>query len=115
MEANNMDTLIAALIYFLIALIISAIIIWVITKLFGETEGFGTALMAALTGAIVYALAYFFLGNGLISAILAGIVWTLALGSLYSMGWLKAIVTAFIVWIVAIVVGIFLPTVIGPL
>ncbi|MFW6144230.1 MAG: hypothetical protein ACOC55_01480 [Candidatus Natronoplasma sp.] len=110
-----MDIYLTALIYFLIALIISAIIIWVITKLFGEKEGFGTALLAALVGAIIYTLAYFLLGDGLISAILAGIVWTLALGSLYNMGWLKAIVTAVIVWIVAIIVGMFLPTVVGPL
>ena len=109
------DTLIATLIYFLIALVISAIIIYAITAMFGEQEGFGTALMAAFVGAIVYALAYFFLGNGLLAALLGGIVWTLALGSMYSMGWLKAIVTAAVVWIVAIFVGIFLPTVGGPL
>jgi len=109
------DTLVATLIYFIIALVISGIIIWVITKLFGEKEGFGTAILAALTGAIVYALAYFFLGDGFISALLAGIVWTLALGSLYNMGWLKAIGTAAVVWIVAIFVGIILPTVGGPL
>ena len=112
---NMSDALIATLIYFLIALVISAIIIFAITSLFGEKEGFGTALMAALAGAIVYALAYFFLGNGLLAAVLGGLVWTLALGSLYSMSWLKAIATAFVVWIVAILVGLFLPTVGGPL
>jgi hypothetical protein len=51
----------------------------------------------------------------LLAAVLGGIVWTLALGSLYSMGWLKAIATAFVVWIIALFVGIFLPTVGGPL
>ncbi len=109
------DTLISAIIYFLIALAVSSIIIWVITKLFGEEEGVGTAIMAALTGAIVYALVYFFLGNGLIAALLAGIIWTIALASLYNMGLLKAIVTAVVVWIVATVVGFFLPTIGGPL
>jgi len=109
------DLFIATLIYFLIALVISAIIIFAITSLFGEEEGFGTALVAALVGAIVYALAFFFLGNGLLAAVLGGLVWTLALGSMYNMGWLKAIATAFVVWIVAIFVGIFLPTVGGPL
>jgi len=108
------DALISAIIYFLIALAVSSIIIWVITKIFGEKEGVGTAIMAALTGAIVYALVYFFLGNGLIAALLAGIVWTLALASLYKMGWLKAIVTAVVVWIVAFLVGMFLPTLGGP-
>ncbi len=109
------DALVSAIIYFLIALAVSSIIIWVITKLFGEEEGLGTAIMAALTGALVYALAHFFLGSGFISALLAGIVWTIALASLYNMGWLKAIVTAIVVWLVAIIVGIFLPTVGGPL
>jgi len=109
------DILISTIIYFLIALAISAIIIYAITKLFGEREGIGTAILAALVGAFVYALAYYFLGDGLLSALLAGIVWTLALGSLYNMSWLKAIGTAAVVWIVAIVVGIFLPTMGGPL
>lgn len=109
------DALISTLLYFFISLVVSAIIIFAITSLFGEEEGLGTALLAALVGAIVYALAYFFLGNGLLAALLGGLVWTLALGSMYSMGWLKAIVTAAVVWIVAIFVGIFLPTVGGPL
>jgi len=115
-EVDNMtNELMSALIYFLVALIISTIIIFVVTKLFGEKEGIGTAVMAALTGAVIYALVSFFLGGGLIPAILAGVVWTLALGSLYDIGWLKAILTALIVWIVAYLVGIFLPTLGGPL
>ena len=109
------DILVSTIIYFLIALAISALIIYVITKLFGEEEGIGTAIMAALTGAIVYALAYYFLGDGLIAALLGGLVWTIALASLYNMGWLKSIVTAAFVWIIAIFVGIILPTVGGPL
>ncbi|MGM0405465.1 MAG: hypothetical protein ACQEQM_04920 [Thermoplasmatota archaeon] len=108
------NDLTSAIIYFLIALIISTIIIYAVTKLFGEREGIGTAIIAALTGAIIYALAAFFLGGGIIVSVLAGIVWTLAIGSLYNMGWLKAIITAVVVWIVALLVGIFLPTLGGP-
>ncbi len=108
------NDLTSAIIYFLIALIISTIIIYVVTKAFGEKEGIGTAIIAALTGAVIYALAAFFLGGGIIAAVLAGIVWTIAIASLYNMGWLKAIITAVIVWIVAIVVGMFLPTLGGP-
>lgn len=85
------------------------------TKVFGEKEGIGTAIIAALTGAIIYALASFFLGDGMIASVLAGIVWTIAIASLYDMGWLKAILTAVVVWIVALVVGIFLPTLGGPI
>ncbi len=48
------DVTFATVIVFFISLFISAIIIYVVTKLFGEKEGFGTALEAALIGAIIY-------------------------------------------------------------
>ena len=108
-------TLGEALIFFLVGLIISTIIIYVITKLFGEKEGIGTAVLAALVGAVIYALAYYFLGNGLLAALVAGFVWLLALGGLYSMGWWKALGVAIVGWIVAFLVGFILPTVVGPL
>jgi carbon starvation protein CstA len=97
------------LIGFLISLIISAIIIYLITALFGEDEGGGTAILAALVGAIIYGLAYYFLGNGLLAAVLGGIGWVIALASLYDIGWLKAAVIAVIVWLVATVVSWILP------
>jgi len=103
------------LLFFIIGLIVSTIIIYAITKMFGEKEGIGTALLAALVGAVIYALAYYFLGHGLLAALIAGFVWLLALGSLYSMGWWKALGVAIVVWIVAFVVGFILPTVVGPL
>jgi len=109
------QAIVNTIIFFLVGLIVSTIIIYVVTKLFGEKEGVGTALLAALVGAIIYALAYFFLGEGLLAALIAGFVWWLALGSLYSMGWWKALGVAIIVWIVAFLVGFILPTVIGPL
>lgn len=110
-----MASLAATAVFFIVSLVVSAIIIYVVTKLLGEKEGIGTALLAALAGAIIYALAYFFLGQGLLAALIGGFVWLLALGSLYSMGWLKALVIAVIVWIVGAVVGVLLPTVVGPL
>jgi hypothetical protein len=97
------------LIGFLISLVISAIIIYAVTSLFGEKEGAGTALVAALIGAIIYGLAYFFLGNGLLAAVLGGIGWVIALGSLYDIGWLKAAGIAVIIWLIATVVSWFLP------
>ncbi len=108
-------SLVAAAVFFLVSLIVSAIIIFAVTKLFGEREGIGTALLAALVGAIIYALAYYFLGQGLLAALVGGFAWLLALGSLYNMGWLKALVVAVVVWIVAAVVGFLLPTAMGPL
>jgi hypothetical protein len=108
-------TLMQALVFFLIGLIVSTIIIYVVTKLFEQEEGIGTALLAALVGAAIYALAYYFLGEGLLAALIAGFVWLLALGSLYSMGWWRSLGVAIVVWIVAFLVGFILPTVIGPL
>jgi hypothetical protein len=97
------------LIGFLISLIVSSIIIYVVTALFGENEGGGTALLAAFVGAIIYGLAYFFLGNGLLAAVLGGIGWVIALGGLYDIGWLKAGVIAIIIWLISTVVSWFLP------
>jgi hypothetical protein len=111
------DVTLATVIVFLISLVISAIIIYVVTKIFGEKEGFGTAILAAFIGAIIYAAAYYFLRPelGWLASIIGGIAWLIALGFLYSIGWLKALGIAIIVWIIAAIVGIFLPTVIGPL
>ena len=111
------DVTLATVIVFLISLVISAIIIYVVTKMFGEKEGFGTALLAAFLGAIIYAVAYYFLRPelGWLASLLGGIAWLIALGFLYGIGWLKALGIALIIWIIAAIVGIFLPTMIGPL
>jgi hypothetical protein len=112
-----MDVNLATIIVFVISLVISAIIIYVVTKMFGEKEKFGTALLAAFIGAIIYAAAYYFLRPelGWLASLIGGIAWLIALRALYSIGWLKALGIAFIVWIIAAIVGIFLPTMIGPL
>jgi hypothetical protein len=106
---ENMELVFVVLIGFLISLVISAIIIYFVTSLFGEDEDGGTAIAAAFVGAIIYGLAYFFLGNGLLAAVLGGIGWVIALGSLYDIGWLKAAAIAVIVWLIATVVSWFLP------
>lgn len=102
-------------IIFVIGVIISSIIIYVVTKLFGEKEGIKTAIMTALIGAIVYGIAHFLLGSGFWAAIAGGFVWLLALKALYNIGWIKSFVIAFIVWIAAAITGILLPTAPGPL
>jgi len=106
-----MELVFVVLIGFLISLVISAIIIYFVTALFGEEEGAGTALLAAFIGAIIYGLVYFFLNNGLLGAVVGGIGWVIALGSLYDIGWLKAAVIAVVVWLIATVVSWFLPVV----
>lgn len=111
----DMTSVASAVLGFIIALVISSLIIFVTTKLFGEKEGFGTAFLAAIIGTIIYTIAYFFLGEGLLAAVIGGIVWLLALKGLYDIGWLKALVIAVIIWIVAALVGLILPTLTGPL
>jgi hypothetical protein len=103
------------IINFMVSLIISTIIIFIVTKIFGEEEGLGTAVLAGLIGAVIYTLTYYFLGHGLLAIIIGGFAWLLALGSLYNMGWLKSFLIALVIWIVAAVVSTVLPTLVGPL
>jgi len=106
----------AVLLHFVISLIVSTIIIYIVVNMFGENkEGIGTAVMAALVGAIIYAVAYYFLGTGLLASFIGGIAWLSALGSLYEIGWAKSLLVAIVVWISAAIIGVFLPTLIGPL
>jgi ABC-type uncharacterized transport system permease subunit len=109
-----MALLISTILAFIIALVISTVIIYVVTKLFGEKEDIKTALIAALIGTVLYSVVYFLMGHGLIAAIIAGIAWLIALRALYSIGWLKSLATAIVIWIVATIVGWFLPTLGGP-
>ena len=111
------DLTLSTVILFLISLFVSAIIIYVVTKIFGEKEGFGTALLAAFIGAIIYAVTYYFLRPelGWLASLIGGIAWLIALRGLYSIGWLKALGIAIIVWISAAIVSFILPTVTGPL
>jgi hypothetical protein len=109
------ETLLALAIFLVVGLIVSALIIFAVTRLLGEREGIETAVSAAIVGAIVYALALFFLGPGLLPAIIAGIFWLAALGTIYDMSGVKAAVTAFVVWVGAAFVSLGLPTVMGPL
>jgi hypothetical protein len=109
------STLMGLVVFLIVGLIVSSVIIYLVTKLFGEREGIDTAVPAALVGAIIYGLAFFFIGQGLFASIIAGFVWLAALGSLYDMSWLKAGATALVVWVAAALVSIGLPTVMGPL
>ena len=102
-------------IVFVVGLVISTIVIYITTKLFGQKEGIGRAFLTAIIGAVVYSIVYFIFGTGWIAAIVGGFVWLIALRGLYDIGWLRAFVIAIIVWIAATVVGLLLPTAPGPL
>jgi multisubunit Na+/H+ antiporter MnhE subunit len=69
---------------FIVGLVISTIIIYVTTKLFGQKEGIERAFVTALIGTLIYFVAYYIFGNGLISALVGGIIWLIALKVLYN-------------------------------
>jgi hypothetical protein len=100
---------VSVLLYFLVALIISTVIIYYVAKVFGARDSLTTAVLAALTGTAVYTLFYYVLGQGLVAAFIAGIVWLLALQKLYTIGWFRALVIAVFIWIVTSIAGVFLP------
>ena len=101
--------LLVLLIGFFISLVISAIIIFLVAKLLGETEGFGTAMLAALIGTVIFGLASYLLGVGWIASVIGGIAWLIALGSLYNIGWLKSLAVAALIWFFSAVVSFLLP------
>lgn len=109
--ANEVMTVII----FIVGVLVSTVIIFIVTKLFGQKEGIGRAFATAIIGAVVYSVVYFLLGTGWISAIIGGLVWLLALRWLYDIGWLRALCVAVLVWIAATIVGFILPTSTGPL
>ena len=94
---------------FIVALVISTVIIYYIAKWFGAKDSLSTAVIAALVGSAVYTIFYYVLGHGLLPAFVAGIVWLLALQKLYTIGWLRALFIAFFIWIVTSIAGWFLP------
>lgn len=101
--------LLEIVIEFLISLLVSGVIIFLATKLLGEEEGFGTAILAGLFGAIIFALVSYFIGIGWVATLIAGIAWLIALGNLYNIGWLKSLVLAIVIWIFSAIVSWVLP------
>ena len=110
-----MVTVIDVLARFVLSVVVSAIIIYVASKLFGQKEGLGSAVLAAIVGAVIYGAAYFFIGEHFMASVIGGIVWLLALKGVYDIGWGRALVIAIVVWILATGIGYFLPTLTGPL
>lgn len=113
MAFENIDAY--SVIIFLVGLLISTVVIYLITFILGQRRGIKLALFAAIVGSIVYGITYAILGNGFLSALLGGIAWLLALKTIYRMSWLKSLIVAVIVWIITTAIGSLLPTAIGPL
>lgn len=108
------NALVSALV-FVAGLVVSTIIIYIVTRLFGEKKGVARAFVTAVIGAAGYSIIYHLLDSGWVAAIVGGFVWLVALRVLYRIGWLKALAVAVIIWIAATIVGLLLPTVPGPL
>lgn len=113
MAFENLDA--NSIILFLVGLLISTGVIYLITWILGQKRSIKIAFLAAIIGSIVYGIAYALFGNEFLSAILGGIAWLFALKSIYRMGWIKSLVVAVIVWIISAAIGTLLPTAIGPL
>lgn len=100
---------------FILGLIISTIIIFIVTRLFGAREGIKIAFITAVIGTVIFTIVYYLLGNGLLAAIVGGIVWLITLRWFYKIGWLKSLLIAVIIWFIASIAGALLPTASGPL
>ena len=77
-----MVSIIDLLARFVLSVVVSAIIIYVAAKLFGQKEGLGKAVLSAVIGAVIYGAAYFFIGEHILASVIGGIVWLLALKGL---------------------------------
>jgi len=103
------------IIVFVISLVISTVIIYFITKVFGEREGIKYAFLAAISGLIIYGIFNNIIGNNIITNIIGGVLWLFVLKIIYKMKWLKALLIAFIIWVITSLIGFLIPTLPGPL
>jgi hypothetical protein len=104
-----------SVIIFIIGLLISTLVIYLVTSITRHRRSIKLAFFTAIIGSIVYGIVYLWLGNGFLSAVLGGIAWLLALKAIYHMGWLKALIIAVSIWIITSIIGVLLPTATGPL
>jgi len=100
---------------FVIGLVVSTVIIFFIAKLFGEREGIKYAFLAAFSGTLIFSIFNNLFVSNIIISIIGGAIWFFALKIIYRMKWLKTLLITFIIWIVASLVGILIPTLPGPL
>ena len=113
MAVENLS--VTSIIVFLIGLVVSTVVIYLVTLFMRQRRSLKLAFFTAIVGSIVYVIAYALFGNGFLSAVLGGIAWLLALKAIYRMGWLKALIVAVGIWIITTIIGVLLPTAIGPL
>ena len=106
----------ASIIEFLIGLLISTLVIYLVTSITGHRRSIKLALFTAIIGSIVYRIVYLlFDGNSFLSAVLGGIAWLLSIKTIYHMGWLKALIITVSIWIITSIVGVLFPIATRPL
>jgi hypothetical protein len=104
----------SSVLIFVIGLVVSTLVIYFVSRFVGTKRGLKVAFFTAIIGSLIYATVNFLVGNVFIAAVLGGIAWLLALKGLYKIGWIHALIMAIIIWIIASLVGFFLPTAPGP-
>ena len=76
---------------FVIALAISTLVIFIVTRLFRGRTNLGKAFITAVIGAVVWVVVYYLFGHGLLAIVVGGIAWLLALRGLYGLSWTRAL------------------------
>jgi hypothetical protein len=110
METSNASSILI----FLIGLLISTVVIYLSSLFLGTKRSFKLAFFTAIIGSIIYAIAHYLLGNGLVPAVLGGLSWLIALKTIYKIGWIHALIMAIVIWVLTSIIGILLPTAPGP-
>ena len=113
MAFENLDT--TSVVRFLVGLLISTLVIYIVTFFMRQRRSVKLALFAAIIGSIVYYISYVAFKDAFLSAFLGGIAWLIALKTIYRMGWLKALIIAVAIWIITTFVSNWLPRAIGTL
>jgi hypothetical protein len=96
------------IIIFLIWLLISTVVIYVVTLFMRQRRSIKLALFTAIIGSVVYVIAYARLENDFLSAVLGGIAWLLALKAIYHTGWLKALIVAVVILVITFIISVLL-------
>jgi len=103
----GLTPLLASIASLVVTWIVSAIVLWISAKVLDSKEGLGTALIAALIGALIFGF-FSYLGGRLLFTLLAFFLWLYALKSLFMVGWGRAFLIALIAWILGAVVWVVL-------
>lgn len=97
---------------FAVSLLVGGFGIHVGAKLALKSRGFSYAVVTALFGALAWALVEMVFGRlgigGLLSSLIAVLVWVWVIRWRYSIGWLRAGVLAFGAWLGALIVLVLL-------